>query len=162
KRFVVCLDRKTGKLLWSTEVETKLPEQAAIREDHGYATSTPVADNERVYAFFGKSGVVALDHAGKQLWHADVAARLNDWGWAAPLALQGDLVLVNASIESECLVAINKKSGKEVWRVPGIIESWHMPLVVDVAGRKEAIVATQGKVLGIDPSSGAKLWTCAT
>lgn len=162
RRFVVCLERQTGKLAWSTQVESKLPEQASIREDHGYATSTPCADSERVYAFFGKSGVVALDHAGKQLWHADVGSRLNGWGSAAPLALHDALVLVNASIESGALVALDRKSGKEVWRTGGIVESWHMPLVVEANGKKEIVIAIQGKVFGIDPATGDKLWSCAT
>src|SRR5215203_22995 len=51
---VVALDRETGKLLWNTEVMPKLPEQATIREGHGYATSTPATDGERLYVFFGK------------------------------------------------------------------------------------------------------------
>lgn len=162
KRSVVCLDRKTGKLAWSKEVESKLPEQARIREDHGYATSTPVADSERVYAFFGKSGVVALDHAGKQLWHADVGGRLNGWGSAAPLALHGNHLLVNASVESGALIALDKATGKEVWRTGGIVESWHMPIVADANGKKEIIIAVLGKLFGIDPQSGDKLWTCNT
>ena len=57
-RHLICLDLKTGKVLWNKQVETRLPEPATIR-DHGYAANTPVADRERVYAFFGKSGVIA-------------------------------------------------------------------------------------------------------
>jgi hypothetical protein len=58
-------------------VPAELPEQERIRENHGYASSTPVADGERVYAFFGKSGVFAFDHSGKQLWKANVGDKLN-------------------------------------------------------------------------------------
>ncbi len=162
KRQIVCLNAKEGKLLWDRTIPSKLPEQASIREEHGYATSTPVADQDRVYAFFGKSGVFAFDHAGKQLWHADVGARLNGWGSAAPLAIHGDLVLVNASIESDALIALNKMTGKEVWRTPGIRESWHMPLVVDVNGKAEIVIAMIGKIFGIDPANGEKLWSCNT
>lgn len=162
KRSVTCLDRKSGKLLWNTEVESKLPEQAIIREEHGYASSTPVADGEKVYAFFGKSGVFAFDHAGKQLWQADVGSRLNGWGSAAALSLHENLVLVNASVESDSLVALDKKTGKEVWRTRGIVESWHMPIVADADGKKEIVIAVLGKLFGIDPRSGEKLWTCNT
>lgn len=162
KRFVVCLDRKSGKLNWSKEVESKLPENIPNREPHGYATSTPVADGERVYAFFGKSGVFAFDHAGNRQWHADVGSKLHEWGSAAPLALHEDLVLVNACAESESLVALNKKTGKEVWRATGIKESWHAPIFVDVDGKKEIVIAIMGKVFGIDPTSGEKLWSCNT
>lgn len=162
KRHVVCLNAKDGKLVWDKSVPSKLPEQATIREDHGYATSTPVADKERVYAFFGKSGVFAFDHAGKELWHADVGSKLSDWGSAASLTLHGDLVLVNASVESDALIALNKNTGKEVWRTTGIRESWSMPLVVEVNGKHEIVIALAGKLFGIDPANGEKLWTCNT
>ena len=159
-RHVACLDRKTGKQLWSKTVPSRLPDQPTIREDHGYATSTPIADSERVYAFFGKSGVVALDHTGKHLWHADVGDKLNGWGSAAPLALHDDLVLVNASVECDALIALDKGSGKEVWRTPKIQECWHQPMVVEVNDESEIVMACIQRVFGIDPANGEKLWTC--
>src|SRR5262249_4421136 len=63
RRHLVCLDRKDGKILWQKEVAAKLPESeyAGQIQQHGYATSTPVTDGERVYVFFGRSGVFAYD-----------------------------------------------------------------------------------------------------
>jgi outer membrane protein assembly factor BamB len=141
----------------------ELPEQETIREGHGYASSTPVADAERVYCFFGKSGVFAFDHAGKQLWQTNVGDGLGGWGSATSPILHENLVIVNACVESEALVALDRKTGKEVWRTKGINESWNTPLVVDVKGGKaELVVAVFGKVLGIDPATGEKLWNCDT
>jgi len=162
KRHLVALDRQTGKLVWTKDVASKLPEGNFSRDKHGYATSTPLADKERIYAFFGKSGVFAFDHAGKQLWQADVGSKTHEWGSAAPLALHGDLIIVNACVESESLVALNKNTGKEVWRAAGIKESWSMPLVVDVNGKTEIVISMAGKLLGFDPATGEKLWTCNT
>jgi len=140
KRHLLCLDRATGKLLWNTPVPADLPEQSGIREDHGYATSTPVADAERVYVFWGKSGVFAFDHAGKKLWNTKVGDKLNGWGSATSPVLHKDLVLVNASVESSALVALDKKTGAEKWRAGGITESWHAPLVVALPGGKSEVV----------------------
>ncbi|MGE3809833.1 MAG: PQQ-binding-like beta-propeller repeat protein [Gemmataceae bacterium] len=163
KQEVLCLARKDGKLQWRTPIKTKLPEQGRIREDHGYASSTPAVDQTGIYTFFGKSGVFAFDHQGKQLWQADVGTQLNGWGSATSPVLYQDLVIVNASVESESLVALNKKTGKEVWRARGIKESWNTPLVVSAGkGKNEVVVAIHGKVLGFDPASGAALWSCAT
>ncbi len=163
KRHLLCLDRATGKLLWNTPVPADLPEQSGIREDHGYATSTPVADAERVYVFWGKSGVLAFDHAGKQLWKASVGTQLNGWGSATSPVLHKDLVLVNASVESGSLVALDKKTGAEKWRARGINESWHAPLVVTAPGGKsEVIAACIKQVFGFDADTGAQLWTCQT
>lgn len=163
KLHVVCLDRDSGKIHWNMEVAPKLPEQATIRDQHGYTTSTPAADGERVYCFFGKSGVFAFDFAGKQLWQADVGAGLSGWGSAASPVLHGDLVIVNASVESESLVALDKKTGKEKWRAQGIRESWNTPLIVtNKDGKTELVVAIAGRILGFDPATGAQLWNCAT
>jgi outer membrane protein assembly factor BamB len=163
KLHVVCLDRDNGKINWNREVAPKLPEQATIREEHGYATSTPVADGECVYCFFGKSGVFAFDFAGKQLWQADVGAGLSGWGSASSPILFGDLVIVNASVESESLVALDKKTGKEKWRVKGIKESWNTPLIVtNKDGKTELVVAILGKILSFDPATGEQIWNCAT
>jgi outer membrane protein assembly factor BamB len=160
---LLCLDRRTGKLLWDRRVTPRLPEQADIRDGHGYASATPVADADRVYCFFGKSGVFAFDHAGEQLWRADVGDRLSGWGSAASPVLHGDLVIVNASVESESLVALDKATGRERWRARGIKESWNTPLVAtNPDGRAELVVAVAGKLLAFDPATGGRLWNCAT
>lgn len=163
RRHLLTLDRKTGKILANKEIEAKLPEQEKIRDNHGYASSTPAVDADRVYCFFGKSGEFAFDHAGKQLWQADVGNGLSDWGSAASPVLHGDLVFVNASVESQTLFAFDKKTGKEKWSAKGIKASWNTPLVVKTKdGKDELVVAIEGKVLAFDPVSGAALWSCAT
>ena len=117
----------------------------------------------RDYVFFGKSGVLAFDHGGQQLWQADVGSKTNGWGTAASPVLYKDLVFINASVESESLVALDRRTGKEKWRAGDIRESWNTPLVVTAAsGRQELIVAVQGKVLAFDPDSGRPLWSCKT
>ena len=68
KLHLVCMQQSDGKILWTKDIEPKLPEQARIRESHGYASATPTADRDRIYAFFGKSGLVAFDHVGRELW----------------------------------------------------------------------------------------------
>lgn len=162
KRHLLAMDRKNGKLLWNTAIAAKLPEEDRIR-DHGFAANTPAADDDRVYAFFGKTGVFAFDHAGKQLWQADVGSKTNGWGTAASPVLYKDLVFINASVESDSLYALDRKTGAEKWRAKGIREAWNTPVVVTAnSGRKELIVATQGKVLAFNPDSGEPLWSCNT
>ncbi len=163
QRHLLALNLADGKILWNTPVPAEQPEQARIREDHGYASSTPVADAERIYTFFGKSGVFAFDHSGKQLWQTKVGDKLNGWGSAASPVLYQDFVIVNASTESESLVALDKKTGKEIWRAGGVPESWHAPAFVSAPdGKTEVVIARNGRVLGFDPESGAALWNLKT
>ena len=165
KRHLLCLDRATGKPLWTRDVDAKQPEQEKVREDHGYATSTPAVDDERVYAFFGISGVFAFDHGGRQLWHADVGSKTNGWGSAASPVIVGDHLIVNASVESESIVALDRRTGKEAWRADGIRDAWNAPILVDVPGAsppRELVVAMFQKILGLDPATGQRLWSCDT
>jgi outer membrane protein assembly factor BamB len=161
ERQLFCLDRD-GKMVWQMGMKAKLPEAETIREGHGYATSTPAVDKDHIYIFFGKTGAFAFTHDGKQVWEADLGSQINGWGSANSPLLHGDLVIVNASIESESLVALDRATGKEKWRVKGIRESWNMPIIVDSGSQKELVVATAGKVLGINPNTGEQLWSCAT
>ncbi len=162
KRHLLALRRTDGGTIWDTAVAAKLPEESSIR-DHGFAANTPTVDDERVYAFFGKSGVFAFDHMGKQLWQADVGEKTHGWGTSASPVLYKDLVLINASVESTSLVALDRKTGAEKWRAGGIREAWNTPVVVTAkSGRVEVVVATQGKILAFDPDTGKELWSCKT
>jgi outer membrane protein assembly factor BamB len=162
-RHVLCIDAGSGKILWDKTVESGLPEQEKIREDHGYASATPVANGTHVFVFFGKSGVFCFDHGGKQLWNTKVGAELNGWGSAASPVLYKKLVLVNASVESESLVALDQATGKEVWKAQGVKESWHAPALAPGAGGKtEVITALAGEVRAFDADTGKPLWQCKT
>lgn len=162
RRHLVALRRDNGQIVWDRAVPARLPEEERIR-DHGYAASTPVADADRVYVFFGKSGVLAFDYDGNQLWQADVGSNTNGWGSGASLLLYKDLVIVNASIESESLVALDKRTGEQRWRAPEIREAWNTPILVTAeSGREELVLARHGDVLAFDPESGSPLWSCET
>lgn len=160
-RYVVCLDRKQGEILWKQKVQTLLPEQQyqGFQSLHGYASSTPATDGERLYVFFGKSGVFAFDLEGKQLWQADVGSKIHNWGSATSPVLFQNLVIVNASVESGALVALDKDTGREVWRTPGMIAAWNSPLLVDLPdGRVDLVMSVKGRLLGFDPATGEQRW----
>lgn len=163
ERHVLCLDRRDGRLLWDQAIPAAQPEVEDIRESHGYASSTPAVDADRVYVFFGKSGVFAFDHQGQRLWRADVGSLTHKWGSAASPVLHEGLVLINASVESETLFALDKNTGQTVWRAEGVREAWNTPhLVTTDAGRTEIVVPIVEQVLAFDPANGRQLWTCRT
>jgi outer membrane protein assembly factor BamB len=162
KRHVMAFEASNGNLLWDRAIPANLPEEASIR-DHGYAANTPAVDAERVYVFLGKSGVHAFDHEGNAVWDADVGNNTSGWGTSASPLLYKDLVIINASVESESLVALDRKTGEEKWRAGGIQEAWDTPLIVtSESGRDELVIAIRGKILAFDPNRGTSLWSCDT
>jgi len=160
KRHVMCLDAVSGKSLWNWDAETVLPE-VDTRRFRSYASSTPAADEDRIYCFLGKSGVVALSHQGNLLWRSSVGNGTHGWGSASSPVLYENLVIVNAFVECGQLVALDKRTGKEMWRAGELKESWNTPLLVPLQnGKTELVVAISGKILGFDPATGKSLWSC--
>ena len=157
---VVCINPKNGHIVWDKEVKPTLPESKKVR-DHGYAAPTPTTDGKHLYVFFGKSGVFKFDLEGNQIWQTSVGSKTHGWGSGTSPILYKDLVIVNASVESGSLVAINKDSGKETWRTEGMKASWNTPHLVEASKDKhELTVSIKGFVLGFDPTTGKELWRC--
>jgi len=162
-RHLVCVDRASGAILWTKDFEPKLPEseyRGGNNTRHGYASSTPTTDGERLYVFFGKSGVYAFDLDGNTLWKTDVGGDTHNWGSATSPLLYKDLVIVNAGVESGSRVALNRETGEIVWRTPGTTRSWSSSALVQVGESNEVVLNLPNEVAGFDPDTGEKLWHC--
>jgi outer membrane protein assembly factor BamB len=164
KRHLVAIQRDTGEVLWVRDFKPVLPESTysgGNNARHGYSSSTPISDGKRLYVFFGKSGVYCLDLEGKEIWNTRVGDNTRGWGSSNSPLLHENLVIINASIESGALVALDKQTGKEVWRTGGIRGSWNTPLLAKTgAGKTELVVSVPEKILGFDPVTGKQLWNC--
>ena len=160
-------DRATGKAKWTADVPGTATEDryAGYLREHGYASHTPVSDGEAVYVFFGKAGVLAFDMAGKQLWQTSVGTQsdVRGWGSAASPILHGKLVIVNASSEGRAVVALDKATGKQVWKETGtkLSLSFGSPALVKAGDRFDLVVAMPALVWGLDPDTGKQRWTTA-
>lgn len=163
---LLCVDAERGTIQWSKSFPTRerqnrdhVTDYTGFTRKHGYASSTPVSDGEAVYTFFGETGVIAFDLNGDQLWTANVGTKTHGFGTGASPILHGGLLIVNASIESESVVGLDKKTGREVWRAPAIEAAWNTPMLVDApGGAKELVVVTKFKVHALDPRNGKQLW----
>ena len=162
RRHLLCLDRATGKTIWAKELDPVLPEHKYQGEGayQGYAPSTPITDGKKLFVFFGKSGVFCFDLDGNQLWHTFVGKGINGWGSGASPMLYKDLLIINASVESGSMIALDKETGKEKWKAPKIGSSWGTPVVVTTPDkRQELVLSVQGRVAGFDPETGKELWS---
>ncbi|MBL6704922.1 MAG: PQQ-binding-like beta-propeller repeat protein [Planctomycetaceae bacterium] len=164
KLHVLCFERDSGKLLWDRFIKASPATQSFGQRvaDHGYATATPATDGEAVYAGFGVSGIVAYDMDGNLMWQAAIGDETAGFGSAASPVVYGEMVYVNASIESKTLFAFDKRTGKEVWKAESITKSWTTPCIAEVpGGSPELILNQQNEIFGFDPITGEKLWWCA-
>lgn len=168
-RHLFCVRLSDGSVLWKADrpAGPNPPEHNIVEflDQHGYASSTPVADETGVYVFYGTSGVVAYGHDGEKKWDKQLGTRYYNWGTASSPILFENLLIVHADIESGALVALDKQTGDEVWRVDtGDRDSWSTPLVVHVNGQPELVFHhSQGDpatLAAVDPRSGSPLWQC--
>jgi len=165
KRHLVCLERKAGKVLWTATEAAAMPEDPYVGmgiPSHGYASHTPTSDGERVYAFFGKSGVFAYDLDGKKLWQKDVgkASGRKQWGSSSSPILADDLLVVMASDESETMFGFDAKTGAERWKtsVGGFADVWGTPALGEGRTGTDIVVAVPGEIWGMSPKSGKLRW----
>jgi outer membrane protein assembly factor BamB len=157
---VLCLDRATGKVLWEQLAKEAKP-TIAIHSTNTYASETPITDGERVYAYFGMTGLYCYDISGKPLWNKDLGSYSMMFGWGAGSspALDGDRLFVQCDNEEKSfLVALDKRSGDELWRIERKEKSnWSTPYIWKNKQRTELI--TSGRtVTSYDPATGKVLW----
>ena len=168
KRHLVRIDRETGSIVWTTTVDAYLPEDPYAGmgvPEHGYASHTPVTDGERVYVFFGKSGALAYDFDGNELWQTGLGTESDRrrWGSASSPILHGGLLIVTASAESEAIVALDPATGEEVWRTEasGCSNLWGTPIAVPVdESRTDLVVGVPDEFWGLNPQTGKLRWYC--
>lgn len=158
---VLCLDLATGQIRWHQTVQRGQP-QSAIHLKNSFASETPVTDGERIYACFGNVGIFCLDLEGREVWKHALAPHPTrfEWGTAASPVLHGDrLYYVCDNDKESYLLALDKRTGKEIWRTPRDEKSnWCTPFIWQHAQRTEIVTAGTGANRSYD-LDGKLLWS---
>lgn len=159
---VICVDSETGKILWEQVAFEGTPYDNRHRKS-SYAASTPVTDGKLVYAYFGTEGLYAYDMKGKLAWKVDLGKLATvGMGTGTSPILYENLLIVQCDEdngEKSFVVALDKKTGKEVWRTPRKVQvSWATPVIVKTAKRAELITSGTETVVAYDPATGKELW----
>lgn len=163
KLHVLCISLANGQTIWDRVIEPSPDEQPMGKRlgEHGFASPTPCVDDQNVYASFGPSGVVAFTQQGEFLWRRSVGSKTAGFGAAASPIVFEDLVIMNASIEDDAVYGLDKNTGEVRWRTTDIERAWTTPTMVRLNdGNAELVVNQKGAILGLDPRSGDRLWTC--
>lgn len=158
--MVYGFDWDTGKKTWEKQIHEGSP-GSSVHLKNTYASETPVTDGERIYAVFGNIGVFCLDLKGKELWSKKWAPHPTPHGWgtaASPVLHQNLLFIVNDNEEKSYIVALNKKSGDQIWRVERDEKgNWATPFIWRNDQRTELVVPGRNKVRSYD-LNGKVLW----
>ena len=164
QRQLVCLNRETGRILWSKSVdgEAQVDRYDGYMQEHGYASHTPASDGQRVYVYFGKGGALAFDLDGKELWRTNLGSESNskNWGSASSPILYQDTVIISASEESHAVYALDKKSGQQLWKADGAALSYVFgtPVLAEHAGRIDLLLSMPNELWALNPDTGKLRW----
>jgi outer membrane protein assembly factor BamB len=162
---VLCLSRKDGAVLWERVAKEEAPHEGH-HPDHGFASASPVTDGKVVLAYFGSRGLHCFDMEGNLKWSKDFGRMQtkNNFGEAASPALWGDTVVVvrDDETDNDFIVALDKNTGKELWRTPrNEGTGWSTPLALEYEGKVQVVVNATGNVRSYSMANGEELWRCA-
>ncbi len=147
-----------GKLVWKSSYG---PEWDGSRPG---ARTTPTVVGNRIYLMSAKGQVVCFDTNGKKIWSVDLMqafkARNLDWGITESLLVDGDKVFCTPGGRDMMMVALNRHTGKVIWKIKGNGEtSGYCSPVIDKHGNRRLILTMTAKsVVGIDADKGEYLW----
>jgi outer membrane protein assembly factor BamB len=169
-RLLICLDRRSGKVLWQRSVM-----KSPLEKKHhlnSYASSTPATDGERVYVSFlegsqageakgARIAVAAYDFDGNREWLVHPGAFSSVHGYCSCPVLFEDKVIVNGDHDGDAyLVALDRANGKTLWKVPreNKTRSYCTPIIRQIDGRWQMILSGSKCVASYDPHNGSRHW----
>jgi len=162
--LVEAFERTTGQRRWQHRMDAAGPLES-VHDKHNLASPSPVTDGQLVYAWFGTGQIVALDMNGKVVWQRHLGQEISpfniNWGHSSSPALYEDaLILLCDHTPASYLLAVDKKTGKDKWKVDRGKgrSSYTTPFVVQAAGGPELVVNSSERVDAYDPRTGAFLW----
>jgi outer membrane protein assembly factor BamB len=115
-RLVLCMDAESGRILWKTKFSPTV--KGVFYTKTGFAAPTAVSDGQRVYAFFGEPGVVALDMQGNVVWTHRLGPFIGPYNMGSSPVLYKDMVIQCCDDRGPSfMVALGREHGEERWRV---------------------------------------------
>lgn len=159
---VILVDRETGKINWEKTVTREMP----IEDTHklgSWASNSPCTDGKYIYAYFGSRGIFCLDFEGNTLWQKDFGQiqKVMNFGEGESPFLYKDRIFIQWDSEDKSfMVALDKNTGEEVWRVDRDEKSsWATPFVVEINGNIQVITCATNQVRSYNYHTGEILWT---
>jgi outer membrane protein assembly factor BamB len=153
---VECLDAAKGDSKWTFKYATNY--QDDYNKGNG-PRATPVISGDRVYTLGAAGRLHCLSMKdGKRIWDKDLAAiyepKKGFFGVGTSPLIEGGLLLINVGGKGAGVVALNKQTGKEVWKATEDEASYSTPTVATIDGVRHVLFFTRNGLLSLDPANG--------
>ena len=161
KLFVISLDRESGRIKWRREVPR--PRQQELHKSNDPASPSVATDGKVVVAFFTDFGLAAFGWDGEQKWRLPLGPFNNPFGMGSSPLLVGDRIIQVCDSETDSfVVAVDKNTGKILWRVerPEVGRGFSTPVLYEPpGGPRQAIVPGSYRLVSYDIDSGKQVWS---
>lgn len=160
---LLALKRSNGDVLWEKTLKETVPHEG-IHGDATFASNSPITDGEHIYAYFGSRGLYCLDMDGDIIWEKDIGIMLkrNSFGEGSCPIIHGNTIVILQDHEGPSFItALDKRTGDEIWTIDrDEPTTWTSPIVVELNGKAQVIVAATNRSRGYDLETGDVLWEC--
>jgi outer membrane protein assembly factor BamB len=173
--LALCLDKASGEILW----QKVAGDGSGPQRRHNKASPSPVTDGTYVYFYYGSGELVCFDFAGNKIWdrslEKDFGSFSVQFGYGSStllydgklyvIVLQRDTPLETGEARESFLLAIDPKTGKDLWRqvrpsdaLRESFEAYTTPIPFEGGGRKEILIHGGDYTTGHDAATGKELW----
>jgi outer membrane protein assembly factor BamB len=172
--FAICLDGQTGEVVHNIKVfDVPKPQPLGV-DRNSYASPTPVIEEGRIYVHFGAHGTACLDtKTGETIWsRQDLQCNHHRGPASSPIVWEDLLILTFDGFDFQYVAALNKKTGKDVWRTDrklnygtdngDAMKAYSTPQVVEVDGKPQLLSPAAGWTAAYEPRSGKEIWKIKT
>jgi outer membrane protein assembly factor BamB len=158
--FTICVDRKTGKLLWQREVPHNRNDR--LLKPNNPASPSPVTDGENAYVFFQDFGMISYSPEGKERWRVPLGPFNTFYGMGASPILVDDKVVMPCDQDTNSfLIAVDKTSGRVRWKVnrPWVVSGYSTPILYKPkSGPAQIVIPESFQLTAYSVENGEKVW----
>ena len=162
---LLCLNAANGEVVWTQELfQTSGDRKVEIHQKNSHASPTPIIEGDQIYVHFGPHGTACVKTDGDVVWKNTDLDYLPQHGNGGSPALYRDrLIICCDGRDVQYAVALDKSSGKELWRVDQATDasrgfSFCTPTIITVNGKPQAVCPASGAVFSYDPETGREIW----
>jgi outer membrane protein assembly factor BamB len=176
--FAYCVALDTGKVLFEKKLFQCESPEPLMNAVNGYASPSGVIEKGRVYLHFGTYGTACLDTGTREvLWtREDLKCRHFRGPGSSPMLYKNLLILTFDGIDQQYLVALDKLTGKTVWKSERKIKfndldekgqpknegdfrkGFTTPYIMTFNGKDQLISPASTTIMSFDPETGTELW----
>ncbi len=163
---VHCLEADSGKALWTSSYEHPVPDWFFMEGQARGPGATPIVRKGKLYALDLFGNLVCLDTThGNVVWKKNLKEefQMKETSVDASPLIEGDLlILLLGGKDGAGIVALDRNTGREIWRALDEAVTWSSPMVIEAGGVRQLIVWTQQSVTSLNPADGKLYWREAT